>query len=289
MRSQASRSTLFSQFTLSVVVTSSVLSLSRIMAHWKYYHSPMSVTYALEAAEVPRLLNVTGHISLSTPPLGDAGEGRRQSSADEEYDAPRIDLSLVADWGLRLCVGKEWYRFPGHFLVPDGVRVDWIKSEFDGMLPGHFAVTAMEGELMERVKGTRVVPKELNDLNKEAASFYVSGGVGFVCMWTSGTDEWMVSCTLQVAPSECDYLLDLDFPEHPRSAAHEPRYVQDEATWERVACQPFLDAAHSSLLTRTLWMPGALWQTRNSYGEFCLLRHRANVGEKERRHTVRAV
>ena len=87
----------------------------------------------------------------------------------------------------------------------------------------------------------------------------------------------------------CDYLLDLDFPQHPREGPHEPRYVADEKTWARVTCQPFLDARHSTLLTRTLWMPGALWQTRNSYGEFCLLRHRANVGEKERRHTVRAV
>ena len=81
----------------------------------------------------------------------------------------------MADWGLRLCVGKEWHRFQGHFLVPDGVRVDWIKSEFDGMLPGHFVETAREGGLLERAKGTRVVPADLNDLNKEAPSFYVSG------------------------------------------------------------------------------------------------------------------
>ena len=87
--------------------------------------------------------------------------------------------------------------------------------------------------------------------------------------------------------SECDYLLDLDFLQHPTSAPHEPRYVADEDTWDKVACRPFLDARHSSLLTRTLWMPGALWQTRNSFGEFCLLRHNANVAEKEQRHTLR--
>ena len=85
----------------------------------------------------------------------------------------------------------------------------------------------------------------------------------------------------------CDYVLDLDFGQHPVEAAHEPRYVADGRTWERVACGPFLDAAHSSLLSRTLWMPGALWQTRNSFGEFCLLRHKANVVEKEQRHALR--
>ncbi|CDO73179.1 Glycosyltransferase Family 22 protein [Trametes cinnabarina] len=226
---KASRSTLFSQFTLSVVAASCILSVSRIMAHWKYYHAPMSVTHALEAAE------------------------------DE---LPRIDLSLVEEWGLRLCVGKEWHRFPGHFLVPDGVRVDWIKSEFDGMLPGHFAETGRRGGLLERVKGTRVVPKDLNDLNKEAPQLYVD-------------------------VSECDYLLDLDFPLHPARSAHEPRYVADAKTWERVECQPFLDAAHSPLMTRTLWMPGEIWQRQNEYGEFCLLRHRANVDKKEKAHMVR--
>lgn len=86
--------------------------------------------------------------------------------------------------------------------------------------------------------------------------------------------------------SACDYLLDLDFPLHPAQAAHEPRYVADEQTWERVECQPFLDAAHSPLLTRTLWMPGELWQERNEFGEFCLLKHRANVAKKEKAHSV---
>lgn len=85
----------------------------------------------------------------------------------------------------------------------------------------------------------------------------------------------------------CDYLLDLDFPKHPQVGAREPRYVADTETWERVSCQPFLDARHSSLLTRTLWFPGELWQAQNEYGEFCLLRHRANVAEKEREHTLR--
>ncbi|KAI0718861.1 glycosyltransferase family 22 protein [Cerioporus squamosus] len=256
---KASQSSLFSQFTLSVVVTSCVLSLSRVTALWKYYHSPMSVTYALEAAEVPRLLNVTGHITL--PPQFDSPDGSAHHSETHEDELPRIDLSLIEDWGLRLCVGKEWYRFPGHFLVPDGVRVDWIKSEFDGMLPGHFTETSRHGGLLERVKGTRVAHRSLNDLNREAPEFYVD-------------------------VQTCDYLLDLDFPQRPVEAPHEPRYIADEKTWERVACRPFLDAAHSSLLSRTLWMPGELWQMQNSYGEFCLLKHKANVGRKEELHAV---
>ncbi|OBZ68503.1 Alpha-1,2-mannosyltransferase ALG9 [Grifola frondosa] len=243
---RASQATLFSRFTLSVLSASCILSISRIVAHWEYYHAPLSVTHALEAQEVPRLLNATGYVSLPPPTVH---TGSRRGSEDEE--TPRIDLGLIKNFGLRLCVGKEWYRFPGHYLVPEGIRVDWIKSEFDGMLPGHFTETKRRGGLLERVKGTRVVPPALNDLNKEAPAFYVD-------------------------ISQCDYLIDLDFPIHPVTAPHEPRYVTDEAVWEPVMCQEFLDARHSSMLTRVLWMPGSRWQQQNEYGKFCLLKNKLN-------------
>lgn len=165
---------LFSQFTLSVVSASCLISLSRIVAHWKYYHAPLSVTYALEAVEVPRVLNATGHIYLPPPqPLTADGKTRSARRREAEEAGTRVDTSAIAEFGLRLCLGKEWYRFPGHFLVPDGVRVDWVKSAFDGMLPGHFAETPRTAGLVDRVKGTRVVPPCLNDLNKEAPELYV--------------------------------------------------------------------------------------------------------------------
>lgn len=135
----------------------------------------MSVTFALEAAEVPRLLNATGHIHLSPPLLDSAGQQDGAAASDESE--PRIDLTLLAPFDLRLCIGKEWHRFPGHFLVPDGVRVDWIKSAFDGMLPGHFTETVRNGGLLARQRGTRVVPAHLNDLNREATQFYVGAGL----------------------------------------------------------------------------------------------------------------
>ena len=136
------------------------------MTQWKYYHAPMSIFHALEADEIPRLLNATGHIFIPPP-------SPTQSRFDEEERIPRIDLALIKQLGLRMCVGKEWHRFPSHYLVPDGVRVDWIKSEFDGMLPGHFAETQAEWGLPARVLGTRVVPANLNDLNREAPELYV--------------------------------------------------------------------------------------------------------------------
>lgn len=79
---------------------------------------------------------------------------------------------------------------------------------------------------------------------------------------------------------QCDYLIDLDFPLHPSTSALEPRYAVMTDTWERVACKPFLDASHSFPLTRMFWLPGQLWQSRNEFGDYCLLRNNKRVDEK---------
>jgi alpha-1,2-mannosyltransferase len=84
----------------------------------------------------------------------------------------------------------------------------------------------------------------------------------------------------QVDVATCDYIVDLDFPTHPIESAHQPRYAVDRATYDRAACVPFLDAAHSPLLTRVFWMPYAGWGARNVYGDYCLLRNRARVAGK---------
>ncbi|KAI0078866.1 glycosyltransferase family 22 protein [Panus rudis PR-1116 ss-1] len=255
---KASRTSLFSRFTLSVISASIIFSGSRTLALWEYYHAPMTVAFRFETQELPRLLNATGHISLPPPPIPGASSGQRY---DDDEERPRLDYSPLKEFGLRLCYGKEWYRFPGHYLIPDGIQVDWVKSEFDGMLPGHFPRS--EGSLVDRITGTKAIPSGLNDLNRENPEFYVD-------------------------VSTCDYLIDLDFPLHPRSAPHEPRYITDTKTWDKVTCHKFLDVQHSSLLTRTLWMPGSRWQEPNEFGEYCLLRHRENVATKERRHKVQA-
>ena len=137
--------------------------MSRIVALWKYYHAPQTIYFQLEDSELPRLLQATGLVPEFPP-----------NTPVEEI--PRIDLSPVKLFNLTLCVGKEWHRFPGHYLVPDGVRVDFVKSDFDGLLPGHFgegpSVAAEDGGLWWR-EGTRSAPVGLNDLNREAPGFYV--------------------------------------------------------------------------------------------------------------------
>ncbi|KAF8078928.1 glycosyltransferase family 22 protein [Lyophyllum atratum] len=240
---RASQSLMFARFTLSVVVATSILSFSRIMALWHYYHAPMTVVWALETKELPRLLNDTGLLpTYSTTP---------------EDEMPRIDLSPIKNFDLKLCVAKEWHRFPGSYLVPDGVSVEFVKSDFEGLLPGHFKnATGQGGSSSWWLRPeTSHIPASQNDLNKEEPSHYVP-------------------------VDTCDYLMDVDFPLHPTASAQEPRYVIDENRWERVFCTPFIDARHSRLLTRAFWVPGETWQSNNAFGEYCLLKNKPLVDKK---------
>ncbi|KAF8167320.1 glycosyltransferase family 22 protein [Crassisporium funariophilum] len=252
---KASQSLLFRNFTFSLVVASSLISISRIIAQWHYYHAPLTVAFDFQMTEIPRLLNATGLLPVypaNTP----------------EEDKPRIDLTPVKEFDLKLCLGKEWYRFPGSYLIPSGIRVEFVKSEFDGMLPRHFEESALktggngQGLLGEVAKKwwlrpqTSYVPQDLNDLNKEDLSHYVP-------------------------VDECDYLIDLDFPLHPITSPLEPRYATMNETWERVFCHPFLDARNSFVLTRIFWLPGEIWRSKNEFGDYCLLKNRKRVEEKE--------
>lgn len=90
-----------------------------------------------------------------------------------------------------MCLGKEWHRFSGSYLVPNGIKVEFIKSEFDGMLPRHFEEKLIATDQVDEIAGTdntlvqlskkwwirpqtTYIPKDLNDLNKEDLSHYVS-------------------------------------------------------------------------------------------------------------------
>lgn len=235
---RASQTSFFRLVTLSVVVFTGIVSVSRILAQSYYFHAPLELAHHLETKELVRVLNVTGFLPQPVPPPPHA----RLS----EENVQRIDYGPLKALNITLCLGKEWHRFPSHFLIPDGVNVEFVKSEFNGMLPRHFVKGGSGGSLWKR-NGTRFVPEDLNDLNKEDPRHYVD-------------------------INSCQYLIDLDFPEHPRSSDLEPRYVIDKENWERVHCAHFLDAAHSPLLTRVLWAPGEWWWSQNSYGDYCLLK-----------------
>lgn len=90
------------------------------------------------------------------------------------YRAPlqvyqQLESADMVHPGDNLCVGKEWYRFPSSYFLPNNMHVKFIKNEFAGLLPGEFH----EDQPGDVLAGTWMVPQGMNDRNEEDLGKYV--------------------------------------------------------------------------------------------------------------------
>ncbi|KAJ5385451.1 GPI mannosyltransferase [Penicillium concentricum] len=166
------------------------------------------------------------------------------------YNAPlkvleplqHVDIAHAED---SVCFGKEWYRFPSSYFLPNNMRAKFIRSEFRGLLPGEFPDSPSS---LGRLDGASQIPSGMNDLNIEDPSKYVD-------------------------ISQCSFLVDSYFPGH-EATELEPHYLLDKAQWETLSCASFLDASQTGLLGRLIWIPDLPVipaRFRRKWGEYCLL------------------
>jgi alpha-1,2-mannosyltransferase len=73
--------------------------------------------------------------------------------------------------GDNICLGKEWYRFPSSYFLPEGTRAKFVKSEFSGLIPGEFSEASVGFGFFP---GAYLIPTNMNDENIEDPSKYVS-------------------------------------------------------------------------------------------------------------------
>jgi alpha-1,2-mannosyltransferase len=90
------------------------------------------------------------------------------------YSAPLgiyepLQQLAIADAGINVCLGKEWYRFPSSYHLPHHMRAKFIKSECSGLLPGEFSEAKGPGMF----PGTWMIPDGMNDENREDLGKYV--------------------------------------------------------------------------------------------------------------------
>jgi alpha-1,2-mannosyltransferase len=72
--------------------------------------------------------------------------------------------------GESVCYGKEWYRFPSSYHLPNDMRAKFIKSEFNGLLPGEFSEAKTGFGIWP---GAWLIPSGMNDQNIEDMGKYV--------------------------------------------------------------------------------------------------------------------
>ncbi|KAK2187338.1 hypothetical protein NP493_169g04003 [Ridgeia piscesae] len=187
-----------------------VISISRILALYFGYHAPLDV----------------------------------YGEMNQIVHNPKLH-TLTPGQHVNVCVGKEWYRFPSHFFLPDKWHLKFIKSEFRGQLPKPYD----SGE-----NSTSIIPSHMNDMNREETSRYTH-------------------------LSQCQYLVDVDLPSN---SPYEPRYSENKRDWTVVTSAKFLDSSRSHRFFRAFYLP-FLTSKHCTYVDYNLLRstrpHRA--GEKQ--------
>jgi alpha-1,2-mannosyltransferase len=85
-------------------------------------------------------------------------------------------LERIGSYGDSVCFGKEWYRFPSSYHLPKNMRAKFIKSEFNGLLPGEFSEANTGFGLWS---GAWLEPPGMNDQNIEDMGKYVSQLLAF--------------------------------------------------------------------------------------------------------------
>lgn len=148
-----------------------------------------------------------------------------------------------------VCFGKDWYRLPTSHFLPNNLHARFVKSKFDGLLPGEFH----EGKTgFGMYSGAWLTPSGMNDMNIEDPGKYID-------------------------VKHCTYLVDTYMPGIPPTV-HEPVYVREEKRWEKLNCEPFLDVGRTSMIARTIWIPNLPFvpdKYRRKWGEHCLLKRRS--------------
>lgn len=166
-------------------------------------------------------------------------------------DAGKPNVALFLGREVNVCVGKEWYRFPSHFLMPHGMKLAFLESRFRGLVPVLFPggelnftgqdVAGLAKEMRFGKREYAFVPKHNNDLNRYVADRFVDIG-------------------------SCDYLVD-SIPvdaELGKEDPIEPFYGLDPR-WEVVSCAPFLDAANTPFPARAFYFGKKKWLNYCSY------------------------
>lgn len=139
------------------------------------------------------------------------------------YGAPLTTYrEIPADATGNLCLTREWYRFPSSFFLPDTLRLRFVKSEFNGLLPGDF------NEEQWLLQSVQEEPQGMNNKN-----MYDEGKV--------------------IDISHCDYAIDID-----QGVSPEEYSFTNSSEWRLLFSSPFLNNEESSGVGKYLWLPTSL-------------------------------
>lgn len=116
-----------------------MLSITRILAIHQFYRAPMDVALHFQYNTVPSILQSMGYSPI---PLPDNYVHNGAPPPDEWDLTPLTQLEDP----VTLCYGTEWHRYPGSYLIPEGIDVRWLQTDFAGMMPRRWESSENAGQ-----------------------------------------------------------------------------------------------------------------------------------------------
>lgn len=124
---------------------------------------------------------------------------------------------------INVCTGREWYHYPSSFYLPEYHRLRFVRSGFDGLLPGDFVE---DGTIFTAVRN---IPEGMNNQNIFDES-----------------KLWPLE--------KCEYFVDIENVSTDKSDAFNPKN-KERFSWNKVVCSKFIDTKSSKIFGRTFYIP----------------------------------
>lgn len=181
----------------------------------------------------------------------------------ENYSAPitvseRLFEELNKNGSLaNVCIGREWYHYPNSFFLLSDSRLRFVKSGFDGLLPGDF-LEFVGGDSHSISEITSSIPLDMNNKNEFSET--------------------------KIIPFEkCDYYFDntlpVDFEKGEQSiieVGEDGKVIVNDSNWEIISCSKLISSdGISSGIGKILWIPYFLRPYIGynvDYTQFCSLK-----------------
>lgn len=168
----------------------------------------------------------------------------------QHYSSPLTVYSHLPSDTTRsnVCVGREWYHYPNSFFLDQNQRLKFVKSGFNGILPGDFK----ESDYI--IESTSSIPPNMNNRNL----FEDDKIIEFI---------------------DCHYYVDIDKEVDPEATEVQVIYGDDSCDndWEILYCDKFIDIDKSYGIARILYLPRAVqkyFNTEVSYYNYCLAKRK---------------
>ncbi|CAH2351343.1 alpha-1,2-mannosyltransferase Alg9p [[Candida] railenensis] len=181
----------------------------------------------------------------------------------ENYSAPLTvaedlyrELVESGNGDANVCVGREWYHYPNSFFLSSNSRLKFVKSGFNGLLPGDFLED--EDNLSSISDVTSSIPFDMNNKNQFSDSKVTSF-------------------------NQCSYYIDNTLPVDLEQGEHSiielsksGEVIVNDNDWELLACSKLISMdGNSSGLGKILWIPHYFRKFiayRVEYMQYCALK-----------------